>query len=609
MKSKEEFAPYIVGRALAVEGLSVAEKNEIESLGSRHFFWEIANTLGLFYNREKVSAETRALCRGIIDEIREYMGEWALRDTSPTTVVFGTSGWRGVIGQGYSLFNVHKVLRAIVRHLQSDVFLQWNGYKDFSEVRAAGIFLQRDNRFMGDNWLEAARKELTSAGIKVFDAGMCPTGVGSAFVKNNGLAGSINFTPSHNPMPYAGLKFNPSDGGGAGAELTVHIERMSNELMAAEDFTPAEREEPSLVTSVDAGAFFEKYILEKSLVFDLPKIRQWLIHNAADLYLLIDFMHGASRGYVQRLLGDEVLQALKKAGAWHTLHEDDDYSFHGMKPEPSAVNQRPLLEQLQKNARKFNLALAMDPDADRIRFADARMDIDMNRFAPIAYANVLAGGLKGGVVHSVPSSGFTGKIARSEGQPVVETMVGFKNFREAFNAGKVVMGFEESDGISFKGHTLEKCSLAGFLAALTALSDHNSNLSDQYLALQKKYGYYYPDRAGVDVKGVSVEDWQRYKSAVVDVLQHKLFKVGDTLTIGGAEKTIQSLNTIDGVKIVLDDDSWILLRPSGTEPKFRYYFEVVSDRELADAGPMLAAYNEAAESLLQKARDYVDNAK
>jgi len=605
MIAKEQFAAEILERALAVPGLSDADKNEIRTFGSKYFFWEIANTLGLFYNRPHTGGDVRAMCRAIIDDIRAYMGQRARVEKAPTTVVFGTSGWRGVIGQDYTVFNAHKVLRAIVQHLQSDVFLDWNGYRSFEEVQQAGIFLQRDNRFMGDVWLEAARRELTTAGIRVFDAGMCPTGVGSAYVKAHKLAGSINFTPSHNPMPYAGLKFNPSDGGGAGPELTRHIERMANELMHQSDFEPAVSEKAEWVTQVDAGAFFETYILEKSLVFDLKKIRQWLIDNAHDLYLLIDFMHGASRGYVQRLLGETTIQALQKAGAWHTLHEEEDYSFHGMKPEPSALNQRPLLEQLQKNARRFNLAVAMDPDADRIRFCDHEMDIDMNRFAPIAYANVLARGIKGGVVHSVPSSGFTGKIARTEGQPVVETQVGFKNFRDAFREGRVVMGFEESDGISFKGHTLEKCALAGFLAALTALSDHNTNLSAQYRALQKKYGYYYPDRAGVDVKGVTVEAWQQYKSDVLDVLQNRLFKTGDTLRLGDTEKTIQSLNTIDGIKIVLEDDSWLLLRPSGTEPKFRYYFEVVSDTPLDNPESLLRAYNAAAEEILRRAREMV----
>jgi len=610
LEKKIQFAEKIKNEIVEIKEISADTLSEINKFiqpaqPKEPNLWEAANILGLYYNRHTLDELTVKNIRKIISSIREFQGELAFERKDPTTIVLGTSGWRGVIGEDFTVFNIHKVVRAIIKLVQSDLYLKYNGFKSFDEVKTRGVLLTRDNRFMGDVWLDVAKKELTSAGIKVYNAGMCPTGVGSAFVKDKKLAALVNFTPSHNPMEYAGVKFNPADGGGAESDLTSQIENYANALMSDDSFVPQENTNQSLVEEVDGGGFFRDYIEKKSIVFDLPAIRSWLLANKKDLFFVIDFMHGASRGYVQALLGKEVWESLKKAGALLTRHEDEDYSFHGMRPEPSAANQKPLLEILKKNSRKFTLAVSLDPDADRIRYTDEHLDMDMNLFSAVAYSGLLERNIKGNVVSSVPSSGLVGKIARLNGYQFIETPVGFKNFRSAFGSGDCVMGFEESDGISFIGHTLEKCALSGLLAAFTSLAQTNKNLSVQYEEIRKKYGYFYPGRAGVDVKGVSVEAWQAYKKAVVKVLETKMYNVGDIINIDGQNKKIVKVNTIDGLKIILEDDSWILLRPSGTEPKFRYYFEVVSDKPIDDPAKQLNLYNDTASRILEKARSMV----
>src|SRR5690606_33324531 len=114
--------------------------------------------------------------------------------------------------------------------------------------------------------------------------------------------------------------------------------------------------------------------------------------------------------------------------------------------------------------------------------------------------------------------------------------------------------------------------------------------------------YFYPGKGGADVKGVSVEAWQRYKDAVMKVLEGGLVKEGDRLEVGGSEKTVVRTNISDGLKIVFSDRSWILLRPSGTEPKFRYYFEAVGEVELPDAEALSQAYAGSAARILERAR-------
>lgn len=265
---------------------------------------------------------------------------------------------------------------------------------------------------------------------------------------------------------------------------------------------------------------------------------------------------------------------------------------------------QPLIAMAKDSGRKLTLVCALDPDADRIRFGTAGSDLDMNKFGAIAYADLLARGFSGPIATTLPSSDFAQAIARAEGQREYETPVGFKNFRPYRDA---VVAFEESDGISFFGHTLEKDAVAGFLMALQVMRNNYLDISEYYKLLQEKYGYYYPQKAGVDVKGVSVDQWQEYKKAVVEVLQTQLVKEGDKLFVNGEDKIIERISTDDGLKIIFEDNSWILLRPSGTEPKFRIYFEIVSAKPLDNLDAIMDSYKQTGEAILNNARNIVDS--
>lgn len=570
--------------------------------------WEIALALGAYMNRSDISRETHRDCEEAITEIRQLQGQLARTSKEPATVVFGTSGWRDVIGEGFTVLNVHKVVRGIIEMMKTEEFLQTNAMRSFEEVQRAGILLLRDNRYMGDHFIDVAISELSAAGVKIYNAGECPTGVGSALLTELGAAGSINFTPSHNPMEYAGIKFNPRDGGPADVNLTTIIEEKANALMRDPNFSPFRRLRDVQVNLVDGATMFAEFIEKKSRVFDLHKIREWLIHNRDDLFILIDNMHGASRGYIETLLGDDVMDALSESQSIRFVNTNDDYSFHGLKPEPSAKNQKPLIEALRKSRRPLTLAAALDPDADRIRCADKDLDVDMNRFGAIAYANLLAKGMRGGIASTVPSSDFALEIARQNGFEVVETAVGFKFFRDPLKNDRALVAFEESDGISFIGHTLEKDAIAGLLAAIDSMATTGKSLSAQYSELQEKYGYFYPDKAGDEVRGVSVDAWLQYKDAVTRALTEGMFREGETLRLGEMERRIAHVNTVDGLKLIFDDKSWILLRPSGTEPKFRYYYEVASRTPLADVGARLEQYRATAADILARARRTADAA-
>jgi len=562
--------------------------------------WEAAMILGEFSNRSDISDVSKQYYREMISIIRYIQGGRAIISEEPTTVVFGTSGWRGVIGEDFTLLNVHKVTRAIIDMMKSQEFLKENGYESFSEVRQNGIVVFRDNRFMGDDFMDAAMKELAKAGIKIYLAKECPTGIGSALVSELGAAGSINFTPSHNPMNYAGLKFNPADGGPADKNLTDLIMKYSAVYMAAADFKPAENNYK--YEGLNAAQIYKNFISRNEL-FDLEGIKKWLMANINEIYLVVDNMHGSSRGYLQSILGQDLIDLMEEAESIRFVNTEDDHSFHGVKPEPSAKNMQPLISMAKASGRELTLVCALDPDADRIRFGTSNSDIDMNKFGAIVYADLLARGFSGPIATTLPSSDFALAIARAEGQREYETPVGFKNFRPYRDA---VVAFEESDGISFFGHTLEKDAVAGFLMALQVMRNNQLDIADYYQLLQQKYGYYYPEKSGVDVKGVSVEQWQEYKNSVVEVLQTQLLKTGDIVFVYGQDKKVDRISTDDGLKVVFEDNSWILLRPSGTEPKFRIYYEVVSSQPLANLSSIMAGYQQAGETILNNARAIVD---
>ena len=215
----------------------------------------------------------------------------------------------------------------------------------------------------------------------------------------------------------------------------------------------------------------------------------------------------------------------------------------------------------------------MDPDGDRIRFADSRMQIPMNYFGSMAlHFLYVHKGLRGVVVKSVGTSNLVNAIAEKLGVPVKETKVGFKNFRPYLlqtSPEKAIVAFEESDGISGYNHTLEKDALFGLLLALEMMAVTGKELSEYLGEIMDEFGHYYPDRSGISVDRSLVGEPLLRK---LSVLQEQ-YKIGTVLEIGGEKRTVKDLITVDGTKMVFDDGSWLMIRPSGTEPKVRFYIE------------------------------------
>jgi phosphomannomutase len=495
-------------------------------------------------------------------ELLPVIKKFARENMNPSKIVFGTSGWRGEIGTDFTFNNVRIVTSAIIEAFKSNdkSFMDAMGVSDFEDIKKRGIIVGHDNRFLGREFAIEIIGLLQKEGIRTWYAGESTTPEFSAGIEILNAACAVNLTPSHNPANYGGFKFNPSDGGPAGSEITSVIEETANRMMKwSPVLQPIETES---IEGIDLTELYIRYITDRKTL-DIEKIRSFV--NTEDCIVCIDNVHGATRGRIKRILGDK--PKIKY------LRTEDDYLFGGIAPEPSEKNMKGVEMVLSQSNAKFKLGAIIDPDGDRIRYADGKTQIPMNYFGAMAlhFLHVYKK-INGIVAKSVGTSNFVNAIAEKHGIKVRETKVGFKNFRSYMldtSSERAIVAFEESDGISAYNHTLEKDALFGLLLSIEMMAVTGKNLGEYLKSLMNEYGYYYPDRSGIEVDRSLVGEPLLKKLAGI---QEK-YKKGDTLSIGGQERVIKNMITVDGIKIVFDDGSWLMIRPSGTEPKVRFYIE------------------------------------
>lgn len=496
--------------------------------------------------------------KGLLSVIEKFVRG----NSAPAKIVFGTSGWRGEIGTDYTFNNVRIVTSAIIRMFKGNdgAVMEEMGVKDFREIQERGVIVGHDNRFLGHDFALEVIGLLQKEGIKTWYAGEAITPEFSSGIELLNAACAINLTPSHNPANYAGFKFNPSDGGPAGSGITLKIEEIANGMMDRLITIPSTKAVEA--RKIDLASLYLKYITERKTL-DIPKIQDFV--NRADCTICVDNVHGATRGRLQRIIGESPKIQYLRTG--------DDYLFGGVAPEPSEKNMAGVETVLAQSPAALKLGVIMDPDGDRIRFADSRMQIPMNYFGGMALHFLHTHkGIDGVVAKSVGTSNFVNAIAEKLGIPVKETKVGFKNFRPYLlqtSPEKAIVAFEESDGISGYNHTLEKDALFGLLLALEMMAVTGKNLGEYLGEIMDEFGRYYPDRSGIFVDLSLVGEPLLKK---LSVLQEQ-YKIGTVLDIGGEKRTVKDLITVDGTKMVFDDGSWLMIRPSGTEPKVRFYIE------------------------------------
>lgn len=458
-------------------------------------------------------------------------------------IAFGTSGWRGILCEDFTFENVKVVIQAIADHLKA------SGEAD------KGVVIGRDTRFMGKRFTEEAAAVLAAAGIKAF---LCnrdvPTPVISFEILRRGAAGGINFTASHNPPEYNGIKFSPSWGGPALPETTKDIEKRANEMMGEICYGELSQEEArkrGLLELIDPSEIYLS-ALEQKIDFDALKSMGKLALNP---------LYGTARGYLDA--------PLQKRGVPYTIINDHlDPYFGGQPPEPSEAH-IPDFVALVKNDPHIRLGLATDGDADRFGILDA----DGSYIEPNYIIALLLDYLirvrkaSGGVARSVATSHFVDAVAKKHGVPVFETPVGFKYIGELITQDKIVIGGEESAGLTIKGHVPEKDGILACFLVAEMVAREGKTVRELLDGLYSEVGVFITRR---DNLKLSPELEAAYPAKVAAVPKE----------IAGAAVT--DVITVDGVKLLLADGSWMLFRKSGTEPVVRLYGEASTERRLTE---------------------------
>ena len=455
-------------------------------------------------------------------------------------IAFGTDGWRDTLDV-FTDDRVRMVAQGVASHLADA------GYG--GETVAVGF----DARETSEGFAEEVARVLASNGFDVIlPRRDCPTPLVAHAIVERDLAGAVVITASHNPPEYNGVKFIPSDGAPALPAVTESIEAHLAEPTVRPEDEWGEIERTDFVTP------------HRQHALDLVDA------DLDGLKVVYDAMHGSGRGVTSALLeaaGAEVV----------TLRDERDPEFGGTPPEPDRAN----LEGLELAVEEYDadLGVANDGDADRIAaVAPERGYLDGNQFFTLLYDYLLET-RSGPAVRTVSTTFAVDRIAEAHGEDVVEVPVGFKWVAEAMGEHDALMGGEESGGFSIRGHVREKDGvLMGLLGAAATAAE---SMDDRVDRLLDTHGDIVSDKVSLDCPDAE-------KERVIDELD------GD-LPERVADRDIAEVVTVDGFKLLLDDGSWLLVRPSGTEPKMRIYAEAES-QERADA--LLSAGRELVEPLI-----------
>lgn len=454
------------------------------------------------------------------------------------TIRFGTSGWRAVVADEFTFANVRLVTQSICEYLRSAGVA---GNKE--------LIVGYDTRFLGERFAEECVKVITTHGFRAL---LCdrptPTPTISHAIRTRRAAGGINFTASHNPPEYNGMKFSTADGAPALPEVTKRVEQLIESSKAHHNRITANVAPESVVS----------YDPLPSYVEDLKsKVRFDVIARSGGRYAY-DPLWGTGRGYLDHLLREHGLEV-------ETIHDWRDVLFGGRSPEPDKDH----LEELRAvvEQRKCVLGLATDGDADRFGLLDANGQfITPNQLIALLFDYLAESrGWTGGVARSVATSHLVDRVAEARNLPVYETPVGFKYIGELINEDKIILGGEESAGLSMRYHYPEKDGILACLLAAEAVAARGASLSEQLEALYARVGRLEGERIGVRL----TPELQLALPARLQV---------DPSQVGG--RRVARVNRTDGVKFIFTDGSWLLMRPSGTEPLVRIYAESESQKDL-----------------------------
>ncbi|MBN2134355.1 MAG: phosphoglucomutase/phosphomannomutase family protein [Acidobacteria bacterium] len=451
-------------------------------------------------------------------------------------IKFGTSGWRGIIGEDFTFKNVRLVTKALANIITNN------------KRGKNGILVGYDTRFLSERFAKETANILAAEGIKTYlTLRDTPTPAISYEIIKSKLEGGINFTASNNSAEYNGLKFFSNNGCTALPEQTDLLEQEIDKIEMEGTVISA----PPLVASVESIDIKDSYIefLKEKINFE-PLIN-------SGLQVGLDLLYGTARDYLDELLYSSGCKI-------HPLHNFRDPYFGGYSPQSTEENLVELKELIKE--KKLDIGLATNADSDRFGVLDEKGNyIHPNVIIP-CLLNYLAVDRKftGAVARSVATSHIIDHVAKKHGLDVIETPVGFKYISSLLVTNKICFGGEESGGMTKINHIPVKDGILACMLVVEMLARTGEPLSRLIRKMFEDIGgeiFFTAESFNIDDEGLAFTR-KRLKNIPSKIADIRVVNISQT----------------DGVKLYLEDDSWVLIRFSGTEPKIRLYAES-SDRK------------------------------
>ena len=454
-----------------------------------------------------------------------------------TAIKFGTSGWRAIVADEFTVANIRLAAGGIAEYV-----------KTMSAPHR--VLVGRDSRFLGESFVAEAARVLAAAGVTpIVIPEAAPTPAIAYAVRTLKTCGSINFTASHNPPEYNGIKYSTPDGAPALPEATKQIEAAAEKIAAGGGGGGVPSSSEEKFDTVDVKPSFLKRLAE---LVDLKAIAK------SGIKVVYDPFWGAGRGYASDLL--------REAGVTvESVHDYRDVLFGGHAPEPDDH----LLGDAKQKMKEIgaSLVIAVDGDADRFGIVDGDGTFIQPNYVIALLFDYLVEtrGWKNGVAKSVATTNLINALADYYKVPLYETPVGFKYIGELIIADKIAIGGEESAGLTIRGHVPEKDGIIAGLLMAEMVATRGASLGAQLKVLFDKVGSFYPTRENFHLTA-------ERKAAFTEKLK------ADPRELGG--RKVVSVVRTDGLKLILDDGSWVCYRLSGTEPVVRAYTEARDENQM-----------------------------
>jgi phosphoglucomutase len=448
---------------------------------------------------------------------------------------FGTSGWRAIVADEFTLANIRLAIAGIAAYVKT-------------QPDPHRVLVGRDPRFLGETFVAEAAGVLHDAGVTpIIIPKPAPTPAIAYAVRQMKTSGAINFTASHNPPEYNGIKFSTHDGAPALPEVTKQIEA----AIAARGDTPVAGS-PASSDKFETTDVKENFLKRLAELVDLKAIAK------SGIKVVFDPFWGAGRGYSCHIL--------RQAGVTvETVHDYRDVLFGGHAPEPDDH----LLGDAKAKMKEIGarIGIATDGDADRFGIVDEDGTFIQPNYVIALLFDYLVEtrGWKNGVAKSVATTNLVNALAEYHKVPLYETPVGFKYIGELIIEDKIAIGGEESAGLTIRGHVPEKDGVIAGLLATEMVATRGKSLGVQLRELFAKVGSFYPVRENFRLTPERMAAFtEKLKADPAELSGRKVAKIVRT----------------DGLKLILDDGSWVCYRLSGTEPVVRAYTEARSEKDM-----------------------------